>query len=170
MRGKWAMPQPPVLSNRDFHVWCIGRSVDEGRKAAMRWLIEFVGVIANDNGDPIAVKPHKNGKSVMIQQVGGRMFDTNSQDARKLAKIWQACTQASLHPTTDTNHHPLDPDDLATALEIVIAHLETDLYKPSGHDLLKIVREQEELAIARAHRGEPTNAPGLGARTDLTNQ
>ena len=58
-------------SHRDFHVWCIGRSVDEGRKAAMRWLIEFVGVIANDNGDPIVVKPHKNGKSVTIQQVGG---------------------------------------------------------------------------------------------------
>jgi hypothetical protein len=98
------MPQSPVLPNRDFHVWCIGRSVDEGRKAAMRWLIEFVGVKANDKGDPIAVTPHRNGRSVTIQQVGGRMFDTNSQDARKLAKIWRGCAQASLHPTTDTNH------------------------------------------------------------------
>ena len=99
---------------------------------------------------------------------GGALFDTTRQDALKLAKIWQACSRASLHPTMDTNHDPLGANDVANALRIVLAHLETALYKPSGRDLWKIVREQEELAIARAHSGQPTNAPGLGARTDLT--
>ena len=60
------------LPNRDFHVWCIGRSFDEGRKASMRWLIEFVGVTLDKNGRPAAPKPHPNGKSVTIGQLGGR--------------------------------------------------------------------------------------------------
>ena len=169
MEGRWAMPKPPGLPNRDFHVWCIGRSIDEGRKAAMRWLIEFIGVMFKPgkpakNGKPaeiekaVAPKPHPNGKSVTICQVGGVMFDTNSQDALKLAKIWQACSQASLHPTMDTNHCDIEPDDLAGALKIVLAHLETGLYKPSGRDLWKIVHEQEEMAIARERAGSEQNA------------
>jgi hypothetical protein len=158
MEGKWAMPAPPVLPNRDFHVWCIGRSVDEGRKASMRWLIEFIGVKPGQpakDGQPAkkekatAPKPYPNGKSVTICQVGGIMFDTNHQDALKLAKIWQACSQASSHPTMDTNHDPLGEKDLAGALQIVLTYLETALYKPSGLDLWKIVRDQEELAIQR---------------------
>ena len=145
------MPTPPDLpNNMDFHVWCIGRSIDEGRKAAMRWLIEFVGVRLDKNGNPAAPKPHENGKSVTIREVGGIMFDTTSKDALKLGKIWQACSQASLHPTTDTKHDPVGPDELASALQIVIAHLETALYEPSGRDLWKIMRQQEELAIRRA--------------------
>jgi hypothetical protein len=166
MTGKWAMPNHPTLPNRDFHVWCIGRSVDEGRKASMRWLIEFIGVTLKPgkpakNGKPAEIekavppKPHPNGKSVTIGQVGGVMFDTNSQDALTLAKIWQACSQASLHPTMDTKHDDLGLNDLVSPLQIVLAHLETALYVPSGRDLWKIVREQEELAIRRE---EKTNA------------
>jgi hypothetical protein len=155
MEGKWDMPASPNLPNMDFHVWCIGRSVDEGRKAAMRWLIEFVGITLDNDGKPAAPKPHKNGKSVTIHQVGGIMFDTTSKDALKLGKTWQACTQASLHPTTDTNHDPLAPDDLASALQIVLAHLESALYEPSGRNLWDIVHQQEELAI---RRGAKTNA------------
>lgn len=155
MEAKWAMPKPPDLPNRDFHVWCIGRSVDEGRKASMRWLIEFVGVILDNNGQAVATKPHKNGKSVTIHQVGGIMFDTNHQDALKLAKIWKACSQASLHPTMDTKHDDLGLNDLVSPLQIVLAHLETALYELSGRDLWKIVREQEELAIRRERK---TNA------------
>jgi hypothetical protein len=150
MEGKWATKRPP-LPNRDFHVWCMDRSIDEGRKASMRWLIEFVGITLHKSGKAATIlTPHPNGKSVTIQQVGGIMFHPNHQDALELAKIWQACTQASLHPTVDTNHDPLGPGDLAGALQIVLAHLETGLYEPAGRDLCKIVHEQEELAIRRA--------------------
>jgi hypothetical protein len=135
----------------------------------MRWLIEFIGVTFKPgkpakNGKPaeiekaLAPEPHRNGKSITIGQVGGVMFDTNSQDALKLAKIWQACSQASLHPTMDTNHCDIEPDDLAGALKIVLAHLETGLYKPSGRDLWKIVHEQEEMAIARERAGSEQHA------------
>jgi hypothetical protein len=154
---KWAVRRP-VLPNRDFNVWCVDRTVDEGRKAAMRWLIEFVGIRLDKNDNVARPIAHDNGKSVTIEQAGGRMFETSSEDVRKLAKVWQVCSQASGHPTMDTSHDPLDPGDLASALKIVIAHLEAALFNPSRRDLWKIVREQEELAIARERHRQQTNA------------
>src|ERR1035441_7608829 len=136
MEGKWAMPNHPDIPKSDFHVWCINRSVEEGRKASMRWLIEFVGVtLGKKSRKPAEKRPHENGKSVRICEVGGKLFDTNNKDALQLANIWEACTQASLHPTMDTNHVPLGPKDLASALQIVLAYLETALYQPNGRDL-----------------------------------
>jgi hypothetical protein len=130
----------------------------------MRWLIEFVGVTPGKDDEPVPTQPYRNGKSVTVAQVGGSMFDAKAkrEDARKLAKISRACAQASGHPTADTKHAPLEARDLASALCIIIDHLETALYKPKGLDLCNIVRGQEDLAIARALRGQPTNAPGLG--------
>jgi hypothetical protein len=162
MPEKRAVPRPD-LPNMNFGVWCVDRCVEEGNKAAMRWLIEFVGVKHDRKSDgPVPIKADDNGKSVTIAQVGGTMFDTTKPGARKLAKIWQACSQASGHPTADTKHDPLDREALASALCIVIDHLETALYKPSNLDLCKIVHDQEQLAIDRMLKGQPTNAPGLG--------
>ena len=154
----------------NFGVWCVDRCVDEGRKAAMRWLIEFVGVRPDTRPDqdnaPLPTVPNPNGKSVTIAQVGGSMFDieTNREDAWKLARISRACAQASAHPTVDTNHASVKPHDLADALSIVIGHLETALYKPKRLDLWNIVHEQEKFVIDREKSNQPTNAPGLGAR------
>ena len=160
MPKEWIVPRPE-LPNMDFSVWCVDRSIEEGQKAAMRWLIEFIGVkleTVNKVKKVVPVKPYKNGKSVSILQVGGRMFDTNRPEALKLAKVWQACSQASLHPTMHTKHDDVGPDELASALQIVIAHLDSALYKPNGRDLWKIVHEQEKLAIARAARKQVANA------------
>jgi len=156
MPGIWAMPQEPALQKGAFHVWCIGRSVDEGRKAAMRWLIEFIGVTADDNGNPVGTEPHRNNKSVTIAKVGGRVFDTKSKNARTLSTIWKACSQASMHPTMGTTHDPDGPAELAAALQIVIAHLDDALYKPNHRNLWQIVHEQEKLAIARAATANAT--------------
>ncbi len=144
------MPQEPILPKTDFHVWCICRSVDEGRKAAIRWLIEFIGITWDSKKKKaIVIEPHSNGKSVTIRQVGGTMFDPNHPEAFKLAKIWEACSQSSLHPTTDTGHCAVGEDEIATALEIVVRHLEISLYKPIGRELWQIVRDQEKMAIAQ---------------------
>src|SRR5439155_17448479 len=118
MPEDWAAPRPPNLPNENFRVWCADRSVDEGRKAAMRWLIEFVGVQPDRFNEPKATEPYGNGKSVTIVQVGGTMFDptTKSEDARTLAKISRACAQASGHPTADKNHARLEDPDIASAL------------------------------------------------------
>jgi hypothetical protein len=160
--GRWAMPTPPNMPKTgDFHVWCIGRSVDEGHLASMRWLIEFIGVTLDGKGVPVPPRPHPNGKSVTIEQVGGAMFSLADRDALLLAKVWQACSQASLHPTTDTNHLPVGFDTLAKALGVVIAHLEVALYAPKNRDLWQIVRDQERFAIERGKSG--ISVAGAGA-------
>lgn len=166
MRSPWTMPRPPTMpKNGNFHVWCLGRSVEEGHLAAMRWLIEFVGVTFDPkSGTPIPPRPHSNGKSVSVQEVGGSMFPlSNLSDALFLAKVWQACSQASLHPTTDTNHIEISHYEIARALQLVIDHLQIALYGPKGRYLHQIVHDQERLAI---ERGRSSNR-GKGARANV---
>lgn len=157
MDGDWAMPPDPEWKNKDrdkFHIWCVGRSVDEGRKAAVRWLIEFVGVAMNnktrDPKIPLPLHGHED-EQVLIEQFDhGKLFDLNNSDAVILAKVWKGCAQASLHPTTNTGHDSVDPEDLAMALKIVVGHLEKHLYEPnkllyeSGFSLWEVVRDREE--------------------------
>jgi hypothetical protein len=157
MPGAWAMPNPPDMPKTgDFHVWCLNRSVEEGHLAAMRWLIEFIGVTLHHTGKPVPPKAHLNGKSVSIEQVGGPIYPitSNPDAALFLAKVWQACSQASLHPTTDTKHMEVPPAKLARALEIVIDYLQSALYGPKGRDLREIVRDQERRAIERGKSGQ----------------
>src|SRR5438105_7621456 len=94
---------------------------------------------------------------------GGALFDTTRQDALKLAKIWQACSRASLHPTMDTNHDPLGANDVANALRIVLAHLETALYKPSGRDLWKMYMSRKSWPFDERSRRRPNQTMKLTA-------
>jgi hypothetical protein len=153
MEGDWAMPSDPEWKDKErdkFHIWCIGRSVDEGRKAAMRWLIEFVGVAKNKEGRPD--KPNYKAKDVWIEHVNsGILFKPEDPNAQKLADVWQGCSQATMHSTKDTNHPPVDPPELAEALKIVIAHLEKHLYEPNGFTLWEVVRDQEERKLWNIH-------------------
>ena len=150
MEGDWAMPPDPKWQDKEdrFHIYCVGRSVDEGRKAAMRWLIEFVGVAMNNrtrNPKKPEPLPGHEDEQVLIERLDhGKLFDLNHSDAVILAKVWKGCSQASMHPTIDTGHDPVDPDDLAKALAIVIEHLKKNLYEPNGFNLLDVVRDQEE--------------------------
>ena len=68
MKGDWEMPPHPEWKDREkdkFHIWCAGRSVDEGRKAAMRWLIEFVGIKTDAKKNP--VRPDRRPTDVWIE-------------------------------------------------------------------------------------------------------
>jgi hypothetical protein len=146
INGDWAMPPDPEWKDKEkdkFHIWCIGRSVDEGRKAAMRWLIEFVGIAKNKKEMPD--KPNYKPKDVWIEHfTPGILFNLADPNAQKLADVWQGCSQASMHSTKDTNHPFVDPPDLAEALKIAIEHLEKNLYAPNQFILWEIVRDQEE--------------------------
>jgi hypothetical protein len=158
MDGNWAMLPDPEWKDKSkdkFHIWCIGRSVDEGRKAAMRWLIEFVGVaMTKETREPKRPEPlrgHEDEQVLIDRFDHGELFDLNNKsDALILANAWKGCTQASMHATKDTAHPPVDPKVLERALAIVIKHLEISLYEPnkhlyeSGFNLLEVVRDQEE--------------------------
>jgi hypothetical protein len=126
------------------HVWCIGRAVDHGRKAAMRWLIEFVGICLK-RGKPD--RPTGRGNEVSIQSFVADESDLQipleSSKALILARVWKGCTQSSLHSTFRTNHPCEDPAALAEAFAIVVQQLQAKLYDPAGgKSLNEIVREQ----------------------------
>ncbi len=142
LSNEWTMPADPAMSGDPFHIWCIGRSVDEGRMAAMRWLIEFVGIVRTEPSSRAARKtPHQNGFDVMITDCsGGTAFDHKHPDAKKLADLWKGCSQASMHATGDTGHPDVSPHKIAEALEIVLKHLDAHLYQPNGLKLIDIVR------------------------------
>lgn len=57
--------------------------------------------------------------------------------------IWRACSQASAHPTTSTDHKPIDPEQLAVALAMVIGHFEKVLYANHDRRLIDIVRSRK---------------------------
>src|SRR5215472_6627821 len=88
----------------------------EGRMVAMRWLIEFVG-ICEKSGQPERPTPRKG--TVSIDSLGGKEINLSSSEAKTLAKVWKGCSQASGHPTRDTNHLPLTDAVLDEALRII---------------------------------------------------
>jgi hypothetical protein len=108
----------------------------EGRMAGMRWLIDFVGIAADSNGKPR--RPTRYGDAdVSITCIqGGEKMDLASSDAATLAKVWKGCSQASGHPTQDSNHPPVDPTALDEAMRILIRHLERTIYAASSRNLV----------------------------------
>ena len=107
---------PPQLRER-----CLGNAAWEGRMAAARWLIEFIGIQwDNKNGKPKR-PPRKGTHDVWIEDMdGGIAFDLTKSEALELAKVWKGCSQASSHPTDDSNHFDVSPPQLARAIEIII--------------------------------------------------
>lgn len=115
---------------RDFFV---RTAAFEGRMVAMRWLIEFVG-ICEKKGEPDRPPPRKT--SVSIASLGGEKINLLLPEAKTLAKVWKACSQASGHPTRDTNHLPLTDAVLDEALRIIVNHLEHTIYSGSVRQLM----------------------------------
>lgn len=158
LKGEWKCTQERQLGPGDFangdpnEVWCICRAVEHGRKAAMRWLIEFVGIVFDDRSkDPI--RPIRRNKDVSIQSFVAKgsglelevILDraNPSPEARILAEVWKGCTQSSVHSTFRTNHPPEDPAALSKAFRIIVKHLQAKLYEPKGKRLREIVRVQQ---------------------------
>ena len=159
MKGEWRCKQERQLGPADFanvgpnEVWCICRAVEHGRKAAMRWLIEFVGIDFDDKtGKP--GRPKRCDKDVSIQSFVAKGSELDLQialdisnpspEACILADVWKGCTQSSVHSTFGTNHPPEDPAALAKAFSIIVEHLQAKLYGPrDGKRFSEIVREQQ---------------------------
>lgn len=134
IKGPWGVdfsPQADPLSNR-----CVGDSIWEGRLAALRWLISFVGVVERKGK---ADRPNLKKTDVTIGDiVGGVQFSLVSLDAMKLARVWKGCSQGSSHPTVSTNHPRVDEPEQADALLIVIGHLEKTIYVAANLDLRSV--------------------------------
>jgi hypothetical protein len=114
---------------------CLLTAAWEGRMAGMRWLIEFVGVAADSNGKPRPPNPHPTDISMTCIH-GGQKIDLSSDDAAILAKVWLGCSQASGHPTQDSNHPPVHPKALDKAIRIIVTHLKRTIYSADPNKLL----------------------------------
>lgn len=123
-------------SKRDF---CRDMAMWEGRHAAVRWMIDFVGINSDKEGKP---KPtaRRLGKGrkydVDINDLpGGVYFDLTSSEALVLSKIWQGCSQATSHPTEGSNHPNIEEPQLRTAIDILIRHLKKTIYADQSKPL-----------------------------------
>jgi hypothetical protein len=107
----------------------------EGRLAAMRWLIELVGVCER-KGEPDRPRPFPTAVSIKSIQGEDQRIDLSSDEAKFLAKVWTGCSQASGHPTQGTNHPPVDNPTLDKALRIIVEHLQRTVYSGPTRDLI----------------------------------
>ena len=124
---------------------CFERAVWEGRMVAMRWLIDFVGIAADREGKPRRPTWYSDA-DVSITDIGGQKIELSSPEAATLAKVWQGCSQASSHPTQDSNHPPVDPMTLDKALRIIVDHLQRTIYSGSPGKL--VVETLNRLGVA----------------------
>ena len=115
---------------------CFERAVWEGRMVAMRWLIDFVGVAANRERKPRLPTRYSDADVSITDILGGHKIELSSPEAATLAKVWQGCSQASSHPTQDSNHPPVDPMTLDHALRIIVNHVQRTIYSGSPGKLV----------------------------------
>ena len=119
------------------HKWCIGRAAEHGQKAAMRWLIEFVGVArGKKTKEPCRPAEFDPDTDVSIQSFvsdGSDLeipIDKSNRRSKSwvLADVWKGCSQSCVHATDHTNHPSADPPELSEAFMIVVEHLQAALY------------------------------------------
>ena len=76
--------------NREERIYwrCATDSIHEGRLAATRYLIEFIGIQEDNSGNPARRdKDHRHAADINITDLGGTLFSPTNPDAELLAKI-----------------------------------------------------------------------------------
>ena len=112
---------------------CDDSAIAQGRLAAIRWLIEFVG-IADLKGKP--ARPRQGPFDISITQLtGGKEIALSSPEAEELRKVWKGCAQANGHPTDGSCHPPVEPKELESAIGIIMTHLDSTIYAVAGKRL-----------------------------------
>jgi hypothetical protein len=139
MSVPWLLTSQKLVLENDadrIAMRCSGNSAWEGRMTAMRWLIMFVG-IQEENGVATETRLRKS-TDVRIDFIKGGVTVTLSRpEALKMARVWRGCSQATSHPTQDTNHPDVREKSLAEALGIVIDHLQRTIYSANGRSVLR---------------------------------
>ena len=138
---------PERRTDRDEVYWrCATDSIWEGRLAATRWLIEFVGIKRNDDGKATECKKKRGSKDVRIDDLdGGKLFDLSSPHAQLLADVWKGCSQASSHATNEYNHPAVsDQKELPDALTMILNHLQDTIYNQAGKKVSDCVLKSKD--------------------------
>jgi hypothetical protein len=129
---------PRDLTREERVYWrCVTDSIWEGRLVTTRWLIEFIG-ICQWKGKPARPRRKESGPDISIAAFDGgdgNLFDLTHSDAIKLADFWGGCSQASSHPTHNSQHSPTNEAHLVPVLVIVVKHLQNTIYQHGGENL-----------------------------------
>jgi hypothetical protein len=145
--GVCASLDPERRTDQDEVYWCCATdSIWEGRLAATRWLIEFVGVKRNQTGQSVVCKKKPGAKDVRIADLdGGRLFDLSDPNAQLLADVWRGWSQASSHATNAYNHPAVcDQKELPDALIVVLDHLQDTIYSHAGKKVRDCVLKSKD--------------------------
>jgi hypothetical protein len=141
--GVKAFVDPVLRTDADHIYWrCSTDSIWEGRLAATRWLIEFVGIRQSRKGSP-AVCKKSFPEDVRIDDFeGGTLLSHLTPEGQFLAGVWKGCSQASSHATNAYSHPSVsDTKDLPEALKIILDHLQNTIYQTAGKDISRYVLE-----------------------------
>ena len=132
-----AFIDPQRRTNLDEIYWrCSTDSIWEGRLAATRWLIEFVGIKQGLGGKSAKCEKKKGSKDVRIDDLdGGRLLGHLTHEGQVLASVWKGCSQASSHATNEYNHPNVDEKVLAEALKIILDHLQDTIYDEASKSI-----------------------------------
>lgn len=125
---------------KKVETFCLEMAAWEGRHAATRWLIEFVGDTADKEGGPVE-SPRRAGRSNhahdcdIIDLPGGKYFDLTEPDAAILGAVWRGCSQATSHATVGSAYPSIARDEISRAGMIVISHLQATAYAAAGRNV-----------------------------------
>jgi hypothetical protein len=136
-----ALIDPQLRTVNDKIYWrCATDSIWEGRLAATRWLIEFVGVKQNNAGNPACAGKSKETDVRIDDFDGGTLLGHQTREGRLLASVWGGCSKASSHATNAYNHPPVsDKKELPEALRIIVNHLQKTVYEKAGKNIRDFV-------------------------------
>lgn len=111
----------------------------EGRLIALRWLIEFVGVKANNDGKPERCKPRKD-DDLWIEDIDcNGAFDLQLPESQLLADFWCIATKASAHSTWKSQHTSACDERRNRAARLLIDHLGRTIYKDEPNWIKKYI-------------------------------
>lgn len=80
----------PKDSLQRYHLKHIFHATWEGQHAAMRWLIEFAGICAQDGANIVTIECFEAGVPIT----------KSHEHYAELAAIWALCSEVTSHPTT----------------------------------------------------------------------
>ena len=116
-----------------FRLECLLQAAREGRQAAIRWLIEFVGV-GPVHGKEVT-PPKKRKHDFRIDDMNGALLDLSTNSALKLAQLREDISKATAHPTRGSGHETVSEERIKEAAEIIVEHLFKEIYQPAGESL-----------------------------------
>jgi hypothetical protein len=123
--GTEAPGDPPSASpDHKIRRYCELVSIQQGRLAALRWLLDFVRI------DEKTKQRKEN--DVTIAHFEGAPSPLTDQN---LTQIRNACNKACSHPTYGSNPSEISDDKQCEALEVIFNHLKKSIYANVEVDL-----------------------------------